>query len=431
MKSLLFIVLWLPYLVKSQDTGNLGIQWITNLTWQEIKEKAKHENKYIFVDCYATWCKPCRLMDRDIYPNDTVGNYINANFISLRLQMDATTQDIPEIQKWYATAKTFQIDYSVSVFPTFLFFSPNGNLVHKDVGAKNVQQMLMIAAQAMDTSQQYYALLEKYKQNNISIVKMSELAQTAKKLGDKELSLRIAAEYTKNYLNKLPIDSLFNKNILTFVGDFPENIHSTDKIIQLCLEQSPIIDKVMFPGFAKNVVEYFIRRDFVIPALKNADKNKVNPNWNNLTNNVKKAFNEEYALSTVLNAKPDYYKFKKDWKNYTKSVIQKVEKDLRSTFKGVEGALDLNNNAWDIFLYSNDKNQLNKALVWSDYALNLAASDSFILAGCMDTKANILYKLGNKHDARIIEEAAIRLSPKQQAIGINLEKMKKEKPTWD
>ncbi|MBO9572315.1 MAG: hypothetical protein J7497_08925, partial [Chitinophagaceae bacterium] len=33
-----------------------GINFEVRLTWQQIKDKAKAENKFIFVDCYATWC---------------------------------------------------------------------------------------------------------------------------------------------------------------------------------------------------------------------------------------------------------------------------------------------------------------------------------------------------------------------------------------
>ncbi len=34
------------------------------MTWNEIKQKAKQENKYLFLDCYTTWCGPCREMDK-------------------------------------------------------------------------------------------------------------------------------------------------------------------------------------------------------------------------------------------------------------------------------------------------------------------------------------------------------------------------------
>ena len=57
------IALQLPiYLNAQSDTISKGIQWIERPNWQSVKEKAKQENKYIFIDAYATWCGPCKIM---------------------------------------------------------------------------------------------------------------------------------------------------------------------------------------------------------------------------------------------------------------------------------------------------------------------------------------------------------------------------------
>ncbi len=48
-----------------------GIKFEKTLSWPEICEKAQKENKYIFVDCYTTWCGPCKKMDQEVYLNDT------------------------------------------------------------------------------------------------------------------------------------------------------------------------------------------------------------------------------------------------------------------------------------------------------------------------------------------------------------------------
>jgi uncharacterized protein YyaL (SSP411 family) len=50
--------------------------------------KAKKENKLIFVDAYASWCGPCKLMVKNIFPLKTVGDYYNSHFINAKIDME-------------------------------------------------------------------------------------------------------------------------------------------------------------------------------------------------------------------------------------------------------------------------------------------------------------------------------------------------------
>ncbi len=82
--SILFI--WIP-IASYPQTG--GINFENGTSWQALLKLAKAENKYIFVDCYATWCGPCRFMAEHIFPQKEVGEYFNAHFINVRYQMDS------------------------------------------------------------------------------------------------------------------------------------------------------------------------------------------------------------------------------------------------------------------------------------------------------------------------------------------------------
>ncbi len=120
------------------DSSHTGIEWTTGLTWKGICDKAAAERKYIFVDCFSTWCVPCKWMDKVVYPNDTVGNLLNSSFISVKVQFDTTKKDNEYVQKWYRDAASIRHKYNVNAYPTFLFLTPDGQLLFKDVGAKDV-----------------------------------------------------------------------------------------------------------------------------------------------------------------------------------------------------------------------------------------------------------------------------------------------------
>src|ERR1700744_268916 len=122
--------------VRGQDTLK-GIKFTHGLTWQAILAKAKLENKYVFVDMYATWCGPCKEMDNQVYPSKEVGSVINADFLSVRVQADRTAKDGEETRGWYADADSICKFFHVNTFPTFLFFGSDGGLISKEEGFKS------------------------------------------------------------------------------------------------------------------------------------------------------------------------------------------------------------------------------------------------------------------------------------------------------
>ena len=52
------IFLTIVVLLFSWNVFSQGIQFETG-SWKEVLQKAKQENKLIFVDLYTTWCGPC------------------------------------------------------------------------------------------------------------------------------------------------------------------------------------------------------------------------------------------------------------------------------------------------------------------------------------------------------------------------------------
>ena len=71
----------------AQETG---VQFQNAASWQEILDQAKSENKYILVDCYATWCAPCKYMDKTVFPDKEVAKFVSEKFIAVKIQMDKT-----------------------------------------------------------------------------------------------------------------------------------------------------------------------------------------------------------------------------------------------------------------------------------------------------------------------------------------------------
>ena len=93
--------------------GQTGMKFEES-TFKVALEKAKKEKKLIFLDAYATWCGPCKLMVKNIFPLQSVGDYYNSNFINTKLDM--------EKGEGLELAKK----YGVKVDPTDLFMYGDG-----------------------------------------------------------------------------------------------------------------------------------------------------------------------------------------------------------------------------------------------------------------------------------------------------------------
>ena len=93
---------------------------VVKITDKEFDEKTK-EGK-VFVDCYATWCGPCKMLSPII---DEVANEID-DYKFYKLDVDESEE---------VAAK-----YGIMSIPTMLIFE-NGNLVNTIVGFKTKDEL--------------------------------------------------------------------------------------------------------------------------------------------------------------------------------------------------------------------------------------------------------------------------------------------------
>lgn len=95
------------------------------MNYTEALEKAKDSNKLIFVDLYADWCVPCRIMDANTYSDPTVASILNTKFIPVKL--DADSQDTIACDGKRKTVQRCYFDvWNLSVLPAFVLIAPKG-----------------------------------------------------------------------------------------------------------------------------------------------------------------------------------------------------------------------------------------------------------------------------------------------------------------
>jgi thioredoxin-related protein len=404
-------------------TVGKGIEFQIGLNWSRLEKKAKKENKFLFVDCYATWCGPCKEMDLKVYPIDKIGEYMNKNFISVKLQMDTSEKDNESVKTLYPTASKFLKQYAISVLPTYLFFSPDGELVHKGLGELNVSEFIKLATQAKDSNQQIFTMLKRARLNKLNYNLLPGLVSKMKEIQENKAALEVARYYMEGYLDKLSEDEFLKKENLEFMNFNKKIIKSSDRLFKYCYVHPNTIDKIIGQsGYARQMVNYVIKNEEIIPLVENANSHNLIPEWEYLFNIIKLKYDIVYAKENIVDMKVAWYESKEDWINYTKYLVEQMDR----TFENNKSWLSLNSSAWTVFTYSFNNAELEKALLWVNKSIILLQDESKI-PGVMDTKANILYKLGKIDEAIAVYEAIVKLKP---SMFVTLEKIKQGIPTW-
>ena len=150
-------------------------------------EKAKGEGKMVFIDCYTSWCGPCKIMAKEVLPLKEVGNFLNERFVCVKYDMEQG--EGPEIAK----------KYRVDAYPTFLLLNADGSLINSIVG--------------MTPSGQEFVYKVKLALGEISTVKMDSMYAAGNRMSRFVLSYLKALEATKQYDKAKEVSAELMKNL--------------------------------------------------------------------------------------------------------------------------------------------------------------------------------------------------------------------------
>jgi len=95
-----------------------------------ILAKAKTEKKLVFLDAYAAWCGPCKLMEKNVFTDKTVADFYNKNFINAHFDMEK------------GEGPSLAAKYGIRSYPTLLFLNGEGEIVGKELGYIQTKEFL-------------------------------------------------------------------------------------------------------------------------------------------------------------------------------------------------------------------------------------------------------------------------------------------------
>jgi thiol-disulfide isomerase/thioredoxin len=354
-----------------------GIDFQSDTTrWQAILDKAKAENKLVFVDAYTSWCGPCKRMAKDVFPQKAVGDVFNAAFINVKMDMEN------------GEGPALAMRYGVKAYPTYMFINSSGELVHRGLGAMPMAKFIAVGQAAANPETQFFALKKKYDGGEKSAEFLKKLTFAASDAQEDALADEAASAYLKTQKD------LSNDENIAFVYRFAKRLDSD--ALQYWIKNPTIFEK----KFGK------------LQAEADLDERLVTAVGRPFFNGQKKEVNLEKAREAALKSVPV------DVLDRVISLLKLQNCEMKGDVAGILSQAgshlekfpsanpnQLNDFAWFYSENTTDKMLLEKALGWSLKSVELSeASYPF-----HDTAAALYFKLGNKAKAKEFAEKAVKL----------------------
>jgi thioredoxin-related protein len=150
---------------------------------------AQAQNKPIFIDFYTSWCAPCKVMTKEVFPEEKVGTYFNSQFINCKIQCDDNGIGVKVGEK-----------YKINAYPTLMFLNAKGELIHSMAGGLSSEEFIDLAKIAVDPERNLSSLLTQWNDGKRDTAFVNEYFDKLKSAYRTEL----AKSQFEEYFNALP-----------------------------------------------------------------------------------------------------------------------------------------------------------------------------------------------------------------------------------
>ena len=132
----------------ASSAPRLAVPFVEGRPFAEVLRRAQTEKKPIMVDLYATWCGPCKLLDRAAFGDAELGEWARTTLVSAKIDAEK------------GEGRRLARRYSVTSFPTVLFLDSSGNELDRLTGAYDASSFRKGADAILGRRSQLQAVVE-------------------------------------------------------------------------------------------------------------------------------------------------------------------------------------------------------------------------------------------------------------------------------
>jgi len=143
-----------------------------DLTFRQALEQAQKEGKLVFMDCYTSWCGPCKNMLNNVFALPEAGEFMNSAFVCVKFDMEK------------GEGKELRKQFQVRAYPTFFIIRPDGTVQHRLVGGSQWERFRERVERGLNEKTSYHYLDACYQKGKLSPKQYPQYVQALKDASD-------------------------------------------------------------------------------------------------------------------------------------------------------------------------------------------------------------------------------------------------------
>lgn len=303
--NVLFCLVLLIVSSNNLISHNQGINFLDK-SWKEVLTQAEKTDQPILLYFHASWCQPCRRMERRVLSKNKTGQFYNKHFLNFSVDVDKET------------GKRLADEYGYRAVPAFLYLNPKGQVMDATTGFQKRKKFIEEGREALGT---YKSLPERYRafqQGEMSLDSLYNLAFLLHEINDDR-----QREVADAYFDRIEADDLHQEKHWRMFTTFTTDINAT--FYQYVIDHP----KQFYRTYKKRQVKQeltSIALDQVGDAAENNDKALLKQilaileHFSPTGKSSKPSENRQYAL-----AQKRYYEMTGNWSSYAKAASTYVE----------------------------------------------------------------------------------------------------------
>ncbi|MGN6294264.1 MAG: thioredoxin family protein [Chitinophagaceae bacterium] len=358
--------------------------------YQQALRLAAKDNKLLLIDFYTSWCVPCKKLDKLVFQNDSIKQILGKNYVLLRYNAEDDT--VFNLSK----------KHHIFIYPSAVVLNKNGYVVNRNYGFSGEDFATLSTSVLTFTSQS--------RELNDQNIFLKGYTNTIDISGYPKFYI----DYI-NRINTKPDPAVIRKYFSENRNIFSEEYFST--LIYIGADEVPpsVADSILKNKkrytelYGEKEVEsllYVIVRSKFDKAI--AEKNQLL--FDDAVLYVVKTLHEGYA-ATIQSFKTEFMLAQNKW-----AEVFRINEELKD--KGGFSDESVNYFCWTVYKKCEDQQVIKQCLQWMKELTDRKPEYAYL-----DTYAFLLYKSGNKEQAKVIAKRALDAAKKEKENTKALEKL--------